>query len=98
MTPLKEGTQLQSSRKSEHSKQQAVVIIHMLAYGQSQVCNWMQRDVANFIHYHGLSDTGMQALHCMGVCTGSATFYADVHNASKSHLCMDPQNNPGGCR
>ena len=58
----------------------------MLSYTQSQRCNWLQQDVANFLNYHGLSDSGMRALHEMGMCVGMYKFYRGVHDSSKHHF------------
>ena len=62
-----------------------VAIIYIAAYSQSQLCNWLQRDVANFVNYHGLSDTAMGALHEMGLSVGMDTFYRGVCSSSETH-------------
>ena len=57
-----------------------------MMYGQSQMSNWLQRDVSKFLHYHGLSDTGMRAMHEMGLALGTTTFYRTMQQDSSRHL------------
>ena len=85
MTSLRHQRQSHSGKTLDAHKH-VVVVIYMLAYSQSQMCNWLQKDVANFCHYHGLSDIGMRALHEMGVSVGMTSFYKGVHDSRKHHI------------
>ena len=86
MTPLRHHRRKANSGKSEETRKHAVTMVYMLSYTQSQRCNWLQQDVANFLNYHGLSDSGMRALHEMGMCVGMYKFYRGVHDSSKHHF------------
>ena len=85
MTPLRHQRQSQSGKTLDAHKH-VVVVIYMLAYSQSQMCNGLQKDVANFCQYHGLSDISMRALHEMGVSVGMTSFYKGVHDCRKHHI------------
>ena len=61
-------------------------MVYMFSYAQSQRCNWLQQDVANFLHYDSLSDSGMRALHEIAMCVGMHKFYRGVHDSSKHHF------------
>ena len=85
MTPTRCHTRAETTTKTDEAKKHSVVVIHLLAYSQSERCNWLQRDLANFLHYHGLSDIGMRAIHQMGLSVGMTAFYTGVHSSSKRH-------------
>ena len=72
-----------------------VAIIYLALYSQSQLCNWLQRDVANFVNYHGLSDTEIGALHQMGLSVGMDTFYRGIRSSSESHKQAGHTSNQG---
>ena len=84
MAPLKQ--QRQTNRRDISSRKYTVIILYLMMYGQSQMSNWLQRDVSKFLHYHGLSDTGMRAMHEMGLALGTTTFYRTMQQDSSPHL------------
>ncbi len=69
----------------ESAERHAMVTIYMMCYSQSERFNWLQRDMSNFLHYHGMSDTGLYALYKMGLGLGHTTFYRDAHRAKYDH-------------
>ena len=73
------------SHKLDDRERVVVCMIHQLGYSQSQRCNFMKQDIANFIQYHGLSVTGMHALHRLGVGVGVSTFYKGWHSTTQRH-------------
>ena len=64
---------------------QTVAIIYMMCYGQSQMCNWFQRDMSDFLYYHGMNDGGLHALHNVGLGQGPRTFYRHATQTSNMH-------------
>ena len=73
-TPTGCHRRAETTTKTDEVKKHSVVVTHPLAYSQSEQCNWLQRDLANFLHYHGLSDIGMRAIHQMGLSVGMTDF------------------------
>ena len=62
-----------------------MIVFYIMMCTQSQRSNWLQRDLCAFLHYHGLSDAGLYALHNMGLGVGHATFYRQMHQAVVEH-------------
>ena len=56
-----------------------------MCYGQSQMCNWFQRDMSDFLYYHGMNDGGLHALHIVGLGQGPHTFYRHATQTSNMH-------------
>ena len=87
-TPTRINRLGRNSHKLDDRERVVVCMIHQLGYSQSQRCNFMQQDIANFIQYHGLSVTGMHdmhALHGLGVGVGVSTFYKGWHSTTQRH-------------
>ena len=84
-TPTRINRLGRNSHKPDDRERVVVCMIHQLGYSQSQRCNFMQQDIANFIQYHGLSVTGMHALHRLGVGVGVSTFYKGWHSTTQRH-------------
>ena len=94
-TIFQELVQMMSHTRNDHAakKQEkketqchAVVVLYQMCYTQSQQCNWMQRDVACFLHSHGLSDIGIMAMHAMGLSISKEHFHKFIREAKVSHL------------
>ena len=56
-----------------------------MCYRQSQICNWIQKDCAIFLHSHGLSDIDLQGFHGVGLAVSKQTFHTSVKNAKTIH-------------
>ena len=85
LKPMRENKRKEDSKKHEQAEKHVVAMIYMATYSQSQLCNWFQRDVANYVHYHGLSDSAMGALHQIGISVGMDKFYRGVRESSALH-------------
>ena len=81
-----ENKQKERSQREDDILKHAVVVLYMLAYSQTQHCNWFQRDLANFVHCHGLRNNGMRALHEVGLSVGINTYYREIHDSSSHHI------------
>ena len=69
----------------ETAERCTMIVFYIMMYTQSQRSNWLQRDLCAFLHYHGMSDAGLYALHNMGLGVGHATFYRQMHQAVVEH-------------
>ena len=84
MTP----TRTDRAWTNKHQKQAkclSVVTLYIMFYGQSQLCNWLQKDLAVFSHTDGLSDLGLDALHTMGLSVSRETLHQFVKQAAALH-------------
>ena len=79
---MQECKSKESSQREDNTLKHDVVILYMLAYTQSQPCNWLWLDIANFVHYHGLRNDGMRALHQVNLSVGMNTFYGKYMTAA----------------
>ena len=85
MTLTRQNKRKEGSPSIEDTARHAVAFIYQLAYCQSKRCNWFQRDLANYVYYHGLSADGIQALHAVGLTVGRSKFYQDMHDVNHRH-------------
>ena len=70
---------------NKHQKQAkclSVVTLYIMFHGQSQLCNWLQKDLAVFSHTHGLSDMGLDT---MGLSVSRETLHQFVKQAAALH-------------
>lgn len=74
-----------TAQRRTAAERHTMVIMHIMCYSQSERCNYLQRDLSNFLHYHGLGDTGLFALHEMALGIGHTTFYRNSHQAQRDH-------------
>ena len=86
MTPVND-TRQPDSYKRHQERMYAVQVLHTTMYGQSQKCNWLQRDSARFFYFHGLSDIGLRATHKMGPAVGMSNFYF-LRQAAKIYVAI----------
>ena len=69
----------------ETAERCTTIVFYIMMYTQSQRSNWLHRDLCAFLHYHGMSDAGLYALHNMGLGVGHTTFYRQMHQAVVEH-------------
>ena len=77
-------TMLQKIARKKESRH-AVVVLYQMCYTQSQRCDWLQRDVAYFLHFHGLSDKGVMAVHTIGLSISKEYVHELVREAKVKH-------------
>ena len=74
-----------TTKQETDARNEAVVVLYTMCYSQSKLCNWMQKDMAVFLHSHGLSDIGLVGMHKMGLSVSKQTFHKFIHHARASH-------------
>lgn len=67
-------------------RQHAVIVLYITMLSQSQLCNWLQQDVANSCCYLGLSNTGISAVHDLGLAICSSNLYRQTDEDGARHL------------
>lgn len=58
----------------------------MACYCQSQLCNWLQKDVAACLYSDGLSDRGLMLLHSMGMSVSQQQLHTFIKDAKRAHV------------
>ena len=84
MTPTRTNRACTTKQETD-ARNEAVVVLYTMCYSQSKLCNWMQKDMAVFLHSHGLSDIGLVGMHKMGLSVSKQTFHKFIHHARASH-------------
>ena len=84
LTPTRTNRSCTNKQETD-SHRMAVGILYIMTYCQSQLCNGLQKDIAAFLHSHGLSDIGIDAMHAMGLSTSRQTLHSFIRNTQTHH-------------